>query len=174
MNWAHVHIALNHVPVMGVIFGFLLLAYAMLKKSMELVKVSFAVFVIVTVMTIPVFLTGHGAEEIVENLPGVTESIIEPHEEAGLLSLVGVAVLGVIGLGGLSMFRGSKTIPMWLVTISLIFSLAVGGWVARTANLGGQIRHTEIRSESTVSMTMEDQREHKEADTEPKRERRAN
>ena len=28
MDWTHIHLLLNHVPVLGVIFGFLLLAYA--------------------------------------------------------------------------------------------------------------------------------------------------
>ena len=33
MNFAHLHLALTHVPVLGSIFGLLLLAYAMARRS---------------------------------------------------------------------------------------------------------------------------------------------
>jgi len=147
MNWAHVHIAFNHVPVIGVIFATLLLAYGLLKKSHELVTVCFGVFVIIAVLTIPVYLTGEGAEEVVERLPGFSGSVIERHAESALFSLVAILLLGGFALGGLWLFRRSNRIPAWWVTSLLILSMVVGGLVARTANLGGQIRHTEIRSD---------------------------
>lgn len=40
MNWAHVHLSLNHLPVVGTFFGVLLLLLALLRKSEELKRVS--------------------------------------------------------------------------------------------------------------------------------------
>jgi uncharacterized membrane protein len=151
MNWAHIHIALNHIPVMWVILGFLLLLYAAVKKSGEIKKVSLGIFVIVAAIAIPVFLTGEAADDFVERLPGVSESIIERHEESALISLVVLAVLGVIGLVGLLLSRHSNNLPGWVVAVSLIVSTLCIGLVAKTANMGGQIRHTEIRAGDQVS-----------------------
>ena len=149
MNWAHVHIAINHVPVLGIIFGFLLLIYGMMKKSEELKKASLGIFVIIALIAIPVYFTGGSAEEIVEHLPGVAESIIGQHKESAFSTFVMVEVLGLLTLGGLFLYRRPQNLSNWFVILSLILSILVGGLMVRTANLGGQIRHTEIRSEST-------------------------
>ncbi|MCZ6879154.1 MAG: hypothetical protein ACE1ZI_01560 [Acidobacteriota bacterium] len=146
MNWPHVHLLLNHVPVMGVPFGFLLLAAALARKSLELTKASLGVFAVVALVTIPVYLAGEPAEEVVEHLPGISESFIEEHEESALLSLVAIEILGVLAVAGLVLFRGSS-IPTWFVTTSLVLSLLAAVSVGWTANLGREIHHPEIRSD---------------------------
>ncbi len=151
MSGAHVHLLLNHIPVLGTAFGLLLLLFGMVKKSEELKKVSLGIFVITAIVTLPVYFTGEPAEEVVEHLPGVSKSIIEPHEEAGLIALIGVEILGLFALGGLFRFRHSDRLPGWFITTALVLSVVVGGLMARTANLGGQIRHTEIRSGAQFS-----------------------
>lgn len=148
MNWAHVHIAINHAPVIGIIFGFLLLTYAMVRKSEELKKASLGIFVIIALIAIPVYFTGGGAEEVVEHLPGVSESIIERHEDSAFSTFVMVEILGLLTLGGLFLYRRPQTLSNWFVILSLVLSIIIGGLMTRTANLGGQIRHTEIRSKS--------------------------
>jgi uncharacterized membrane protein len=148
MNWAHVHIAINHAPVVGIIFGFLLLTYGMVRKSEELKKASLGIFVIIALIAIPVYFTGGGAEEVVEHLPGVSESIIEKHEDSAFSTFVMVEILGLLTLGGLFLYRSPQNPSTWFVILSLILSILVCGLMARTANLGGQIRHTEIRSKS--------------------------
>jgi hypothetical protein len=80
MNWAYVHLALNHLPVIGAIFGVLLLLLALLRKSEELKRVSLGVFVITALLALPIYFTGEPAEEVVEHLPGVAEPLIERHE----------------------------------------------------------------------------------------------
>ena len=86
------------------------------------------------------------AEETVEHLAGVSEAIIEQHEGAALTALIGATLLGAVSLGGLLAFRRSKTVAKTLVTVALFGSLVVSGLMAWTANLGGQIRHSEIRA----------------------------
>lgn len=152
MNWAHVHIAINHVPVIGIFFGFLLLIYALMKKSEELKRISLGIFVIVALIAIPVYFTGGGAEEVVEHLPGVSESIVETHEDSAFSTFVMVEALGLLTLGGLFLYRRPQTLSNWFVILSLILSILVGGLMARTANLGGQIRHTEIRADAKSSI----------------------
>ncbi len=155
MNWPHVHLLLNHIPVMGVPFGFLLLAVALARKSLELTKASLGVFAVAALITIPVYLAGEPTEEVVEHLPGISESFIEEHEESALVSLVAIEILGVLALAGLIRFRGSS-IPTWLVTTSLVLSLLTAISVGWTANLGREIRHPEIRSDFSPPAASED------------------
>jgi hypothetical protein len=45
-------------------------------------RISLGIFIIVALLAIPAYLTGEPTEELVENLPGVSKSSIEQHEEA--------------------------------------------------------------------------------------------
>ena len=101
MSAAHIHLLLNHIPIFGSIFGLLLLLYAMLRRSAEIKKVCFGVFVITALITIPVYLTGDGAAQIVHSLPGVSEDIIRQHDSAATITIVAAEILGVASLLGL-------------------------------------------------------------------------
>ena len=107
---------------------------------------------IVALLTVPVYLTGEPAEETVESLPGVSKAIIEQHDGAAAYAFTGVIVTGVAALGGLIYFRKARLLPVWYGSLLIACSLVVGGLMAWTANLGGQIRHTEIRS-GTIQST---------------------
>lgn len=146
MNAPHLHLLLNHVPVLGAAFGLGLLAFGLWRKSDELKKTSFGVFVIAALLAVPVYLSGEPAEEGVESLPGVSKAIIEQHEEAAEVAFTAIIVLGVIALVGLFLFRRGRVVPTWFTSLMLIASITVSGLMAWTANLGGQVRHTEIRS----------------------------
>ena len=145
MNWAHMHLLINHIPVLGMVFGTLLLVYGLVKKNEEIKRVSLGIFVIVAVATLPVYLTGEPAEEIVEHLPGVEEPIIEEHEETALIAFIAVGILGIFALGALWRYRHADAIPKRLIIAGLITSIVVCGLMAWTADLGGKIRHSEIR-----------------------------
>ncbi len=145
INWAHVHLMINHFPVIGVFGGILLLVYALVRKSEEVKMVSLGVFVLIALITIPVFLTGEGAEDVVKHIPGVTEAYIGRHEELAELTLVLMEILGVLSLTGLVLLKLKGSIPVIIVILVLVMSLITATFVGITANLGGQIRHTEIR-----------------------------
>lgn len=160
MNSAHVHLLLNHLPVLGTGFGILLLAFAWLRKSEELKRVSLGIFILAAVSAVPAYLTGEPAEEIIEQLPGVSEAIIEQHENAALLALIAAAVTGIVSLIGLFFARRAEKLPAWVVLTPLVLALATGGLMARTASFGGQIRHTEIRADFKTQPPVEGKRDH--------------
>lgn len=151
MNWAHIHLMSNHFPVVGLVFGTLLLFLALLRKSEELKRVSFGIFILIALITFLVYFSGEPAEEIVEHLPGVKESIIEQHEEIALVSLIFIEILGIMAAAGLFLSLRSTSKMKWLVTALFILSIVSGGLIIWTANLGGQIRHTEIRKDFQFS-----------------------
>lgn len=144
MNAVHIHLLLNHLPVIGSLIGVALLVVALLRRDSGLAKVTLGLFVALAGIALVVFLTGEPAEELVEGLAGVSESILEAHEEAAVVATVAIGVLGVAALGLLVMFR-QRRLPRWATLATLVAALLVAGVMGWTANLGGQIRHTEIR-----------------------------
>jgi uncharacterized membrane protein len=144
MNGAHLHLMLNHLPVLGVGFGLLLLLAAKFGKSTDLTRAGLVVFVLAAGAAGTAYLTGEPAEEAVEEVASVTEQSIEQHEEAATVALVLTGLLGAGALFGLVSYRRQALPPAWFTGTALIGALVAGGAMAYTANLGGQIRHPEI------------------------------
>jgi hypothetical protein len=144
VNLAHVHLLLNHLPPLGVLFGWLLLSAAILRRSRDLVHASLVTFVAAALLALPVYYTGEPAEKLVQKLPGVEQEAIEEHEESAEASLVGALILGAASLTCLWIFRG-KEIPAKLLIGLLCLSLIATGMLAWTAHLGGLVHHPEIR-----------------------------
>jgi uncharacterized membrane protein YeaQ/YmgE (transglycosylase-associated protein family) len=144
MNAAHVHLLLHHVPVLGTVFGVLLLAVARMRRSDELVRTGLGFFILLAVIAIVVQLTGDAAEDLVKNLQGISEATIERHEESAFIATIVLGLFGAMAAAALLAFR-RRALPRWLAMAALILSLVPTGFMAWTANLGGQIRHTEIQ-----------------------------
>ena len=153
MNATHLHLLLNHVPVLGTVLGLGLLAFASWRRSEEIKRAALGLFVIAALVAIPTYLTGEPAEDTVESLPGVTHPLIERHEEAAVVAFTGMLGLGVVALAGLFFFRRQRPVPAWFGIVTLAAALVVSGLMGWTASLGGRVRHTEIRGESTVELT---------------------
>jgi uncharacterized membrane protein len=145
VNAAHLHLLLNHVPVLGVLFGLGLAVAALVGRSGAVAKASFGVFLAVAVLSLPAYLTGEAAEKVVERLPCAAPALIEPHQEAALLAIIPVELLGLLSLGALVLFQRARSVPRWLVTTVFVLSLVAGALMARAALLGGRIHHEEVR-----------------------------
>ncbi len=61
--------------------GFLVLLAGFILKKPQIKNTALGIFIFSGLTTITAFLTGEGAEEIVENLPGISETLIHKHEE---------------------------------------------------------------------------------------------
>ncbi|HWP92101.1 MAG TPA: hypothetical protein VNN20_07890 [Thermodesulfobacteriota bacterium] len=151
MNPAHVHLILNHIPLIGMGFTLLLLIVAIIRKSNELINVALIFTILVALWAIPVYLSGEPAEEVVEDLPGISEQMIEEHEERAEIAFIFTEVVGVLALISLIARRFSNNIGQKLTILTLLVLLVSGGLMAWTANLGGKINHPEIRSDTSLS-----------------------
>jgi hypothetical protein len=138
------------VPAVGALFALALLAYAAWRNDTPLSRVALSMFVVIGVASIAVYFTGEAAEEAVENLPGVSEQLIERHEEAASVATIILGGFGLYALLVLALLR-RRDIPRWLNTMSLVAALVASGAVVWTAGLGGQIRHSEIRSGASAA-----------------------
>ena len=137
---------LNHIPVVGIGFAILLLAVAAVRRNHELTNVALVFVILVSLWAIPAYLTGEPAEEVVEDLPGVTEKLIKEHEEQAEIAFILVEVAGPLALITLIARRYSDKLGQKLVILTLLALVTSGGLIGWTANLGGKIHHEELRS----------------------------
>jgi uncharacterized membrane protein len=147
MSIVHLHLLLNHIPVVGALFAVLLFGAALFLRETVSTKFALAFTAAIAAVAVAVYLTGGPAGEAVEKLAGVTERGIEQHEEAAELATVAFSILGGLSLIALIVFRATRA-PRWIAFAGLVGSLAISGLMGWTANLGGRIRHSEIQSPS--------------------------
>jgi len=151
MNAAHLHLFITHLPLCGVGLAALLLAWGAKLQSEDLKKASLWLLLLMAVLTAPAYLSGDTAFQLVKSAPGVTRELVEQHEEVAALAAGGMAVLGVVALVGLVLFRGKNIVPGWFATLTLGVAIIAAGLLAWTSNLGGKIHHPEIRDPSATT-----------------------
>ena len=150
MSTVHLHLILSHIPVVGSLLALVLFAAAVFLKETVSTKFALGFTAAIAVVAVVVYFTGGAAEDAVEKLAGVTERAIESHEEAAEATTVATGVLGALSAIALLVLRRRRA-PRWVALAGLVGSIGVSGLMAWTANLGGQIRHTEIQSAATRS-----------------------
>ena len=145
MNAVHIHLLLNHVPILGVLFGAAILAGALYRRQEAFVRFALWIFIAMTALIVPTYLSGEAAEDIVAPAIPSAEAWIEPHEQAAGFAGMMTVLVGALAAGTLAVGRGQPDLPRRLVLATLVVSLLASAALARTATLGGQISHTQIR-----------------------------
>jgi hypothetical protein len=160
MNGAHLHLLVNHLPIIGAFLTLPLLALALVRRhDRGLLLAATLTLAIVGVGALAALNTGEQAEEVVEHLPGFSEQTIELHEERAEIAAI-VAVVSAVGglsLLGLAWRRDGPVPSLWLAAL-LAATLATSGTMAWTGQAGGVIRHTEIRDGGPPAATDAGQR----------------
>ena len=151
MNATHLHLILNHLPMLGVVIAGVLFGIALWYDNVQFQRLTLGLIALFALTAIPVYLTGEPAQHVVERLAGVSEAAIDRHEHAASIALGAVEGLGGLALLGMLIFRRARAIPRGFAASVLVFALAVSGLFGWTGYLGGQIRHTEIRADAPVS-----------------------
>ena len=145
MNLAHVHLLLNHFPTVGFGVGLGLLLVSVIAKHDDLKRISLGIVFVIALLALPVYFSGNAAQDAVKTLPGVSESLIATHQDAALLAFVFMEMSGLVAWFALWEFRRTSRAARWS-TFALLFSIVTFALMARAANMGGEIRHPEIRS----------------------------
>ena len=157
MNDAHLHMVVNHFPIIGLFFGIGILAFGIIKKQTILVNTAYVIFIFCMIMAKATMMTGEGAEEIVEEL-GISHDIIHDHEELAetfMKVLYGLGILSILGLV-VNLKKHSKAAIVSYVVLVLAIGSAILSKNVGTS--GGEIRHTEIR-ENTDNVVIDENNE---------------
>lgn len=153
MNYARLHLLLNHFPIVGTIIGLGLLLFSFAGKSSDLKRSGLLILVATSLLAIPAFLSGFGTRIMLSQDPGVPNALVERHEGAAMLSLWFMETTGALAL--FALWRSHRVLrpPRWHVPLVLAFALLTAGLMARTGNTGGEIRHSEVRVSQQAVVT---------------------
>ncbi|GCE30073.1 hypothetical protein KDA_55570 [Dictyobacter alpinus] len=146
MNMAHIHLLVNHFPILGSIFVSILFLVAMIFKNAFLQKVSLWFLVFVALFTAVAYFSGDGAKNIAENVSHVSDSLVHDHESMARIGLILMFFTGAIALFGGVFYSRKPTLPLYLqiaVMAILVVNVVIFIYIGY---LGGLISHPEIRS----------------------------
>jgi uncharacterized membrane protein len=152
MNLAHLHLLLNHLPVIGTIIAVALFFTAVVANSADLKRASLIIFLSISLASIPVYMSGNGAEQAIKDLSGVSQQAIVLHQNSALLAYVFIEITGAVAWFGLWRFRRASQFGSGTLTAILLLSVITCGLMANASALGGQIRHPEIISTTKTAL----------------------
>lgn len=147
MNFVHLHLLLNHFPILGTVIGVSLLLLSLPGKNEGLRRASLMILPAMALLAIVTFFSGTGAQGAIQKLPGVSDALITRHQGAAMLALLFMEITGAFSLIALWNSR-DKPRPArwdWSLTAVLAFALLTVALMARVGTTGGDIRHPEIR-----------------------------
>lgn len=151
MNGAHWHLVVNHLPIVFPVAGLVVILTGLISKSEAVKRTAYLIFIIGAFSALAAMATGDGAEEVVEKITVVSKEYIESHEETAETFALLSYILGGFSVFGLWSSFKQKSFNMIVTGITVIFALVVLFFAKQTGTTGGEIRHTEIRTDSLAS-----------------------
>lgn len=149
MNNAHLHLLVNHIPIIFPIVAIILLVAGILTKSTFTRRNAYAIFILGAIASAIAMATGEGAEEAVEHIAGISENLIKTHEEAAEI-FAGFSYF-IAAIAAFALYSEVKNLKFskFLTPVVLLLSMGMMYFAQEAGRTGGEIRHTEIRSNST-------------------------
>ena len=146
MNAAYFHIVLVHIPIVLCPLGVILLVLAHYRHSMQIAQIALGVVFAASIVSIPVFLLGEPAEEIVEHIAGISENTIEQHEEAAEVALWITLAAGALSLITWICISVGSSLERACLALTFFVASASSLALAYAGHKGGAIRHPEAFS----------------------------
>ena len=153
MNEAHLHMLVNHFPIIGTIFGLGILIAGLFLKNNTLKNTAYVLFVVAAIFSLAAMITGEGAEELVEDLPNVGHKIIHEHEEIAEKFAILMYVLGVFSIVGLYFNFKNHSKAKLISFIVLMVAIVAAALSKSVGTTGGEVRHTEIRENNSTTIS---------------------
>jgi|APLak6261662433_1056034.scaffolds.fasta_scaffold00608_2 uncharacterized membrane protein len=149
MDATHLHLLLNHFPIIGTLIGTVIIIYGFIKNESKIKELSAYIIAAMAIIALPVFFTGEPAEERIENIAGIAESAIELHEEAAEFAIILMSITGLFAIVSLIVAKIKPAVSNKFFVVVLLFSILSFISMARVGYLGGKIRHTELNTSTT-------------------------
>jgi hypothetical protein len=150
ISGVHLHLLVNHAPLFGALFALALLAASFIWAPDVLRRAALICLVGAAVAAFVADQSGDPAEDAIRGFPGVRRAVIHAHEEFAEKSWIASGIIGVLALGAMIRWRRTP-IPRGVAAGALVGAAVVSGMMAWTAQLGGRVRHTEVRPGATTT-----------------------
>lgn len=156
MNPIHIHLLLNHFPIIGTLIAGAVLALGLYKKNTQTQTIATGIMLVLAIIAIPVMLTGESAEETLEHVKGISEPYIELHEQFATIAFWLMECLGLAALITLVVHFRKGNIRLLMVSVLILSGITIFA-MSVTGYYGGQIRHTEIKGNIPVNSGSEEE-----------------
>ncbi|MFZ5625353.1 MAG: hypothetical protein ACOY71_13170 [Gemmatimonadota bacterium] len=153
LSATHLHLMLNHLPVIGTGLVLLIMLWGVVRRSRDVLLTGLGLTVLLALAAPVVKKTGEDAEEQVEKAAWFDEDMVHEHEERGETAVIVLMVTGVIALAGVVTARGGRDVRPVVAYAATAFLAASAALMAWTALAGGRIRHEEIRPGAVQAAT---------------------
>ena len=143
-DWIHVHLMVNHFPVVLGVIAALGAVIALVTKSRPVWTYAAVTLVLAGLFAPVALLTGRQAEHEAEQAWFVTQKAIHAHEERGEIAMwlsIAAAVLAIVSL--------RRPRPRWRLAMCVLALAAAGAMVAAGLQ-GGNIVHQNPNLEKAV------------------------
>ena len=141
---AHIHLLLNHFPTVAFLIGLGIFVAALYVKSDYMKRISLGIFLVVALISIPVYMTGKAAQTMLKGQPGISSVLTEEHQDAALLGLAFMEITGIWAWLALWQFRRVSRASNGNQAAVLVLAVLTFVLMARASYIGGEIRHPEI------------------------------
>lgn len=138
---AYLHLLSNHFPILGSLFGVLLLVVALVKPNLNTTLSAYLILLLGGIGGFIAYFTGEPAEESVEHVRGISHKLIHVHEEMAENALIFVFLLTASAVIGLWAERAQWSSAKKIERFTLIVGIIAFILFAFTGYLGGHIRH---------------------------------
>jgi uncharacterized membrane protein len=144
MDWAHIHIMLNHFPIILEIVGAAATIVAIMWPRRGTWMYAAASLTLAGLTVIPTYFTGAPAEHLLNRPWYVVRGAIHNHEEAALISAILVGVVALIAAFAwrrMVRYPRETSLPGALRALLLAGAMIATAHIVYTSLLGGRIVH---------------------------------
>lgn len=155
MNGTHLHLLLNHFPIIGTLVACSLMGWALFKNNAALKNITAVLVIVLAAFAFVADQTGETAEHAMmdsfpkENRHAIHE-VIEEHEHAAGPAMLAHMLAGLACIAYLVTERRKLPMAKNLFVAAFAITVVAFGLMARTGWLGGKIRHTELSAQSQI------------------------
>src|SRR5262249_30210548 len=111
MNLVHVHLWLNHLPILGTFIALALFALSLFLGQDDIQQASLALFACIALLAIPAYMSGNAAQEIIKNAADRSMDLIQAHQGSALVAFLFIELTGAVSLYGLWQFSRTPKSP---------------------------------------------------------------
>jgi hypothetical protein len=152
LNAAHLHIAINHLPVVGFMAALVLSICALFTRDRMLDMTAWMFTVGCSLTAVVSYLTGGPAEEMLSGTPDISNAYLSAHERWGEWTYYAAMAIGALSLLGWFLAKRKEDSDRKALILLILMLFAANFMGALTASLGGDIRHPEIHGDKAEEL----------------------
>ena len=142
------HLLLNHVPLIGLVFGLVFFIAGLMRASGQALRAGLRIFLAMGIAVLPVVGSGLVSASVLADATWLDANALGNHQLAGILTLVVLVGLGTLcGVALFTLRRNERALSVRVRNAVLLLAVVGFGTNLWTAYLGGALRHSELGRE---------------------------